>query len=146
MVKADPWYNTRLDVVDLDELEGDWDAETLYSNSHPVLLDMNFNELLREQQGPIAGDTASVSVAGDPWCRPTLTRYGAGKPQGRGLLSNSMALVTMLPRISAAHKELSAVRRSAIPLSLDRQKKILNDLLEITRCAYCGAPQSATGR
>lgn len=50
MVKADPWYNTRLDVVDLDELEGDWDAETLYSNSHPVLLDMNFNELLREQQ------------------------------------------------------------------------------------------------
>lgn len=125
MIEVNPWHND-------DDGLANWDAETLYTCTADSPVDVNIPELLQQHR---EYDNASVSVTGGQWCLPGKARDDdtSKHQQGRGLLSNSVALVTMLPRISAAQKELAAVRRSAVPMSLDRQRKILNDLLEITR-------------
>ena len=76
MVKVDPWHD------DSDEL-GDWDAESLYTSSSPVL-ELNLDDLLKEQERVQIVDTASVSVAGGPCCLPSSSRRSSGgKQQGR---------------------------------------------------------------
>lgn len=55
-----------------------------------------------------------------------------GNMSAKDLLFKSLTFVTMIPRISSARSELGVVK-NGLPAPLYRQKKVLEDLLELTK-------------
>ncbi|THH08514.1 hypothetical protein EW145_g2674 [Phellinidium pouzarii] len=101
----------------------EWDAESLYTNFADVsgsLFSTSTSTLSPSTVGTMSSASATLHVS-------------THSTSMKDILFKSLAFVTMLPRISSARNELARVQRRAFPAPLYRQKRILDDLLELSR-------------
>lgn len=54
----------------------------------------------------------------------------------KDIVLGSLMLLPIIPRISAARKEFLSIRRSTIPAPLLKHRKLLQDLLKLTRLEH----------
>lgn len=111
-----------------EELE--WDAESLYTTVTAV---SRGNESLEQILPSRRASTLSASTVDFMSSAGATLHVPTHSTSMKDVLLKSLAFVTMLPRISSARKELATVQRKAFPTPLYRQKRVLDDLLELAR-------------
>ncbi|KAH8114750.1 hypothetical protein DFH11DRAFT_1593183 [Phellopilus nigrolimitatus] len=140
MVDATPHLGQPVTMLSSNSLETlVWDAETLYtdlnSESSTVESESLRQIILRSRSSSTMSDLTVNSTSNSttlPSAHATHklpTRLAGTKD----IIFKSLAFITVLPRISSARRELAMVQRGSLPSPLYRQKKVLDDLLDLSK-------------